>query len=52
MVDLQLAAPFMIVGVIIALYLAKSITILVLGEDNAVGLGVNKTWIKVLALLH
>lgn len=44
--ELAIVFPFFIVGVIIALVISSSITVLNLGEDAAVGLGLNTKKIK------
>lgn len=45
------AAPYILVGLVIALALGRQITTLSLGDDIAKGLGVNSTWIKGLAAI-
>ena len=46
-----LAIPFGGIGLIIALFLSKSITISSLGEDIAVGLGQKTKWVKATSIL-
>ncbi|MEM7736798.1 MAG: iron ABC transporter permease [Deinococcota bacterium] len=41
--------PYVVVGLVIALFMGRQITTLSLGEDVAVGLGQNTTWIKLVA---
>ena len=48
---LKLALPFAIVGLTLALLLAKSVTVMSLGDDVAAGLGQRTGLIKVLILL-
>lgn len=45
----KLAIPFAVVGIIMAVFLSKSITILSLGEEISVGLGQKTTMVRVLA---
>lgn len=47
----KMALPFAIVGLILALLLSKSITILSLGEESAINLGMKTAYIKGLAML-
>lgn len=42
-------APYMIVGLIAALFISRQITTISLGEDVAKGLGQNTLWIKIIA---
>lgn len=46
---LAIAAPFFLVGTIIAICLSRSITVLGLGDDVAVSLGINKRLVKILS---
>ncbi len=46
-----LAIPFGSIGLIVALFISKSITITSLGEDIAVGLGQRTKWVKVMSIL-
>ena len=39
--------PYILVGLIIAFLLARQITLLTLGEEIAIGLGVQTTWVKI-----
>jgi len=39
--------PYLLVGLVIAFFLARQITLLTLGEDVATGLGVKTAWVKV-----
>ncbi|NES03236.1 MAG: iron ABC transporter permease [Okeania sp. SIO2F4] len=39
--------PYLLVGLTIAFFLARQITLLTLGEDVAIGLGVQTVWVKV-----
>ncbi|MFB9753544.1 FecCD family ABC transporter permease [Paenibacillus hodogayensis] len=48
---IKLAIPFAIVGIVGAVWLSKSISVLALGEDVAVGLGQKTIWIKLAATL-
>ena len=48
---LILALPFGLVGLILALVIAKSITILSLGESISITLGQRTKWIKVISIL-
>ncbi|AJS59357.1 FecCD family ABC transporter permease [Paenibacillus sp. IHBB 10380] len=48
---IKLAIPFAIVGILIALWASKSISILALGEDVAMGLGQNTMMIKFVTTL-
>ena len=48
---LSLAVPFGIIGILLALLVSKSVTILSLGEDVAVGLGQRTIIAKVLCIL-
>ncbi|MFO1446215.1 iron ABC transporter permease [Bacillus sp. Bva_UNVM-123] len=47
---IKLSIPFAIVGILLALYLSKSITILSLGEQVAIGLGEKTLTIKILTM--
>ncbi|WP_369903069.1 FecCD family ABC transporter permease [Bacillus manliponensis] len=47
---LKLAIPFGIVGIILALFLSKSITILSLGDEVSVGLGQRTKLVKLLSI--
>lgn len=48
---IKLAVPFAIVGIVMAISLSKSISVLSLGEDVAVGLGQKTVYIKLAATL-
>ncbi|MBK3495869.1 iron ABC transporter permease [Viridibacillus sp. YIM B01967] len=48
---LLLAIPFGLVGLLLALYIAKSITILSLGEDISISLGQRTKWVKFISIL-
>ncbi|MGM9923658.1 MAG: FecCD family ABC transporter permease [Bacillus sp. (in: firmicutes)] len=48
---LKLAVPFGLLGLMLALLLAKSITILSLGEDISIGLGQRTKWVKAMSIL-
>lgn len=48
---LLLAIPFGIVGLLLALSIAKSITVASLGEEVAVGLGQRTKWLRVISIL-
>lgn len=48
---LLLSIPFGLVGLILALSIAKSVTISSLGEDIAVNLGQRTKWVKVISIL-
>jgi len=48
---IKLSIPFAIIGLVMAIYLSKSITILSLGDDTAAGLGENTVRIKLLAII-
>lgn len=48
---IKLAIPFAVIGILIAMWVSKSITILALGEDIATGLGQKTTLIKFLSIL-
>lgn len=48
---LLLSIPFGIVGLLLALMIAKSVTISSLGEDVAVSLGQRTKWVKVISIL-
>lgn len=48
---LLLSIPFGVVGLILALSIAKSVTISSLGEDIAVNLGQRTKWVKVISIL-
>lgn len=48
---LLLSLPFGLVGLILALSIAKSVTISSLGEDIAVNLGQRTKWVKVISIL-
>ncbi|KAB8137509.1 iron ABC transporter permease [Gracilibacillus oryzae] len=50
-VHVQLLAPVTIIGLIISLFLAKSITVLNLGDDVAKGLGQQTVLVKVIAII-
>jgi iron complex transport system permease protein len=45
-VQLQLIVPFIVVGILIALYLSRQLTILSLSEEVAVGLGQKTIYVK------
>ncbi|MEK4151648.1 FecCD family ABC transporter permease [Carnobacterium sp. FSL E2-0243] len=49
--DLKVLTPVFIIGVIGSIFLSPKITILQLGEDIAVGLGLKASWIKVNSVL-
>ncbi|MDQ0418068.1 iron complex transport system permease protein [Croceifilum oryzae] len=48
---LKLAIPFGVIGIILALYVSKSITILSLGEDISITLGQRTKYIKIISML-
>ncbi|MGE7624505.1 FecCD family ABC transporter permease [Viridibacillus sp. NPDC096237] len=48
---LLLALPFGLVGLLLALYIAKSITILSIGEDISISLGQRTKWVKAISIL-
>ncbi|MFC4600895.1 FecCD family ABC transporter permease [Cohnella hongkongensis] len=48
---IKLAIPFAIAGLLLALLVAKSVTMLSLGEDVSAGLGVKTTAVKLTAML-
>ncbi|MNJ47604.1 Iron-uptake system permease protein FeuB [compost metagenome] len=48
---IKLSIPFAIVGLILAMVLSKSITILSMGDDVAVGLGIRTMSIKILCIV-
>ncbi|MCR1898802.1 iron ABC transporter permease [Irregularibacter muris] len=48
MLQLKYVLPFVIIGLILALFLSRSISILSLGEEVAKGLGQNTTFVKLL----
>ncbi|MFJ7736539.1 FecCD family ABC transporter permease [Lysinibacillus sp. NPDC097287] len=50
-VMIQWAVPFAIIGLVIALYVAKSVTAISLGDEVAQGLGINIVVMKVLTLV-
>ncbi|SER26796.1 iron complex transport system permease protein [Gracilibacillus ureilyticus] len=50
-IHVQLLAPVMIIGLILSLFLAKSITVLNLGDDVAKGLGQQTILVKVIAII-
>ena len=43
--------PYLLIGLAIAFFLARQITLLTLGEDIATGLGVKTAWVKVGAIV-
>ncbi len=47
---LLVSIPFGIVGLLLALVIAKSVTIASLGEDVAVGLGLRTKWVKAISI--
>ncbi|MDF2922766.1 MAG: ferrichrome transporter permease [Paenibacillaceae bacterium] len=47
---IKLVIPFAVVGIAVALMLAKSITIISLGDDIAAGLGQRTLWVKIGAM--
>jgi iron complex transport system permease protein len=47
---IKLAIPFAVVGIVVALMLSKSITIISLGDDIAAGLGQRTLWVKIAAM--
>lgn len=47
---IKIVIPFAIIGILGALLLSRSITVLSLGEEVAIGLGQNTTWIKLLGM--
>jgi iron complex transport system permease protein len=47
---IKLAIPFAIVGIIMALYISKSLTILSLGEEVSVSLGQKTVLVKALTM--
>ncbi|MDV2686453.1 iron ABC transporter permease [Alkalihalophilus lindianensis] len=49
--QLQIVIPFIVVGILIAIFLSKQLTILSLSEEVAVGLGQHTTKIKVMLFL-
>ena len=49
--DLAIAAPFFLVGIIIAIIIARSLTVMNLGEDVSKGLGANTLLIKTLSTI-
>ncbi|WP_040285919.1 FecCD family ABC transporter permease [Sporosarcina koreensis] len=49
--QLKLGLPFIVTGFVLALLLSKSITILSLGEETAVGLGVRRQLIMTLSIV-
>lgn len=48
---IKLSIPFAVVGLLLAFYLAKSITVLALGEEAAAGLGIHPTRTKWLTMV-
>lgn len=48
---IKLSIPFAVVGIIVALLLAKSITVISLGDEVAAGLGQRTTWVKLGAMV-
>jgi len=48
---LLVSIPFGIVGLLLALLIAKSVTIASLGEDVALGLGLRTKWVKAISIL-
>lgn len=48
---IKLAIPFAVAGILLALFISKSVTIMSLGEDIAVSLGQRTLWIKLAAVL-
>ncbi|MDQ0086925.1 iron complex transport system permease protein [Paenibacillus anaericanus] len=48
---LRIAIPFGIIGLLLALFTSKSVTVASLGEDIAVGLGQRTKWVKALSIL-
>lgn len=49
--ELAIIAPFFVIGVITAIALSPSITMLSLGEDVAIGLGLNTKWVTGISTL-
>ncbi|MGO4886335.1 FecCD family ABC transporter permease [Anaerobacillus sp. MEB173] len=49
--QLQIIVPFIVIGIVVALFLSRQLTILSLNEEVAVGLGQNTTVIKVILFL-
>ena len=49
--DIEVALPFFIVGVILALIISRSLTIMNLGEEVSKGLGANTTVIRILSTI-
>lgn len=49
--QVQIIAPFILIGIIIALFLSRQLTILSLSEEVAVGLGQNTTQIKIILFI-
>ncbi|PAB56508.1 FecCD family ABC transporter permease [Anaeromicrobium sediminis] len=49
--QLQIIAPFILIGILIALFLSRQLTILSLSEEIAVGLGQKTTQIKVMLFI-
>ncbi|MEH6940618.1 FecCD family ABC transporter permease [Bacillus sp. JJ722] len=47
---LKIAIPFGLMGLILALLIAKSITILSLGEDISISLGQRTRWVKIISI--
>ncbi|GAA0376076.1 FecCD family ABC transporter permease [Bacillus horti] len=50
-VSIQLIVPVAIVGLILAFILARSVTVLSLGEDVAKGLGQRTVWVKIIGTI-
>lgn len=49
--DITIALPFVVLGLLASLALARSVTVISLGEETAGGLGVNTALIRTLAML-
>ncbi|WP_425448264.1 FecCD family ABC transporter permease [Dethiothermospora halolimnae] len=49
--QVQIIAPFILIGIIVALFLSRQLTILSLSEEVAVGLGQNTTQIKIILFI-
>lgn len=49
--DILVSGPFFIVGIIISLFISRSLTILSLGDDTSKGLGANTILIKTLSTI-
>jgi iron complex transport system permease protein len=49
--QIKIVAPWIIAGLVGAMFLSRSITLLSLGEDIAVGLGIRTRWVKLGGML-